>query len=867
MSKHAFILAVALGAAALALAGCDGDTAGGDGATDGGGGAGGGGGSGGAGGSDTCDLDGDGHRSLSCGGGDCNDRNDRVNPGAAEVCEGSVDENCDGSTDEGCDCLPGDRRSCFPPGPDAETRGIGACRDGSQACDDTGHWTDCAGAVEPADEGQTCDGLDNDCDGDADEGLVNDCGVCGEIPREICGNGLDDDCDGIVDPGNLCNVHCGGVDLANPDPPSLACCFRDPDVAGLQGEPTPYSTTCVEHPGMRPCAERPCLDLDGDPETTCVSQAVNGRHVCGAPNPAGAPTSTDACGFETPCAYLDCDDRQNQPCYSGPPQTLGVGICRGGTASCQADPVTGERNWTTCEGEVLPGTEVCGNREDDDCDGLVDEEDENGVRCPPTGRCAPDAAELCANQIDDDCDGFADEGCAASENSQACYTGPLGTRGQGICADGVQANVDGFWGPCEGQRLPEPERCGDGVDSDCDGTGAAGQGEDDGCCVPEGDEVCDGRDNDCDGLADEGVTSACGTCDEPCYVEPFSEPATCTEGSGRLCNRVEADPNDPDAFTLDDDKRSCGFAGALFVGVQQVNQIAKLDTATGQKVWQVDSLGSDPSRTAIPCDGGVWFGNRGFSGTQNPQFSNVVHLDRDGNVICRADITGLVRGVAIDASGNVWAGTYETNRLYKISGSSTIPHPDGLPRCEIIDLAPQDPNEEALVVGVPIYGIAMDHRGILWTSSTPTARVDTNTLAFELIQHQGAYGVAVDAEGDAWFGGGTVHEVYRDPPYNNMAQYQRLTQGQGYPVTVASDGMIWASDFTADRISRIDPVTGQAQTWQIPAGFGSGPHGIAEDEYGKFWTNFMNGGYSARFDPVTQTFDLFEGDSGIPRYP
>ncbi|MCA9616205.1 MAG: putative metal-binding motif-containing protein [Myxococcales bacterium] len=34
---------------------------------------------------------------------DCDDTLGAVNPGNAEVCEGSIDENCDGTVDEGCD--------------------------------------------------------------------------------------------------------------------------------------------------------------------------------------------------------------------------------------------------------------------------------------------------------------------------------------------------------------------------------------------------------------------------------------------------------------------------------------------------------------------------------------------------------------------------------------------------------------------------------------------------------------------------------------------------------------------------------------------------------------------------------------------
>ena len=53
---------------------------------------------------------------------------------------------------------------------------------------------------------ETCNGKDDDCDGQVDEGVKNKCGKCGAVPKEIC-NGKDDDCDGAKDEGGVC----GGV--------------------------------------------------------------------------------------------------------------------------------------------------------------------------------------------------------------------------------------------------------------------------------------------------------------------------------------------------------------------------------------------------------------------------------------------------------------------------------------------------------------------------------------------------------------------------------------------------------------------------------------------------------------------------------
>ncbi len=48
------------------------------------------------------DADGDGYEDEACGGTDCNDANQAVNPGASEICGDSLDNNCDGNVDEGC---------------------------------------------------------------------------------------------------------------------------------------------------------------------------------------------------------------------------------------------------------------------------------------------------------------------------------------------------------------------------------------------------------------------------------------------------------------------------------------------------------------------------------------------------------------------------------------------------------------------------------------------------------------------------------------------------------------------------------------------------------------------------------------------
>jgi hypothetical protein len=88
--------------------------------------------------------------------------------GTESQCNG-VDDDCDGSVDEGCACSAGDVQPCFLGAPG--NRGIGACADGTQTCmrgvEFAPYWGECMGGIRPSAE--KCDGLDNDCNGCADD--------------------------------------------------------------------------------------------------------------------------------------------------------------------------------------------------------------------------------------------------------------------------------------------------------------------------------------------------------------------------------------------------------------------------------------------------------------------------------------------------------------------------------------------------------------------------------------------------------------------------------------------------------------------------------------------------------------------------
>jgi hypothetical protein len=371
-----------------------------------------------------------------------------------EVCNG-LDDDCDGAVDDAPADVGG---ACVGDRPGVCAPGLVACVAGAPVCEPLS---------APAADDDTCDGIDEDCDGRIDEdarageacdtGLAGVCAgglrVCvggriaceGPAPvEEIC-NGLDDDCDGAmdeapIDAGGACDtgrpglcaagtVTCSDgvltcVPSAEPAASDDTCDGLDEDCDGTvdddvpvgEGGPCETGTVGVCAAGLRVC-------VDG--AWACVPQVEPSAEVCNALD--------DDCDGET-----DESPEDGLLCATG-----GVGDCAAGRRRCaDAD--------MTCVPEDRPAEETCDGR-DDNCDGTIDE----GLR-NACGACGPNAAEVC-DGLDQDCDGRVDEDATCPDDARCLFGACAPPCVNFECPDALVC-VDGFCIPdCGRAGCLDPE--------------------------------------------------------------------------------------------------------------------------------------------------------------------------------------------------------------------------------------------------------------------------------------------------------------------------------------------------------------------------------------------------------------------------
>ena len=638
------------------------------------------------------DDDNDGDPDLS----DCHSGDPEVHHGAEETCD-AIDNNCNGLVDEGYADSDGDQ--------------LADCQDSDDDNDGEPDQLDC-GPLEPSVNHQAievCDGLDNNCDGEADEGFP-------DADADELADCVDDDDDNDGDPdGNDCeptdqSVHhgalesCDGVDndcdMKVDEPYSAGCIVyyedKDDDGWGVGG-----NTTCLCE------ADDPYgATVGGDCDDTAWAVHPGGTEVCNG-------------------ADDECDGEADNPGASGCLLWYADGDGDGYGAASQCLCTPSEEYDTPSGGDcddgdpaIYPGASELCDEKDNDCDGLIDQGlDTNCGECDPTCHqvdIAPGGTEEFDPTPDNSSGVLQDDNgflTLVSEevelallwvaNSGESTVSKLDTRTghelarYHVCANPSRTAMDLYsnaWVACRSDggvaRIMTYEH--DCVDKNQDGTIQTSKDLDGNHEISAGEMLPKGQDE---------------------CVKFITYPG----GSCQRAAGVDADNN-------------------VWIGEWNGQILRKLSPDQGS-VMQTISIGCNPYGLVIDGDGIIWVSGRGCSKLVrvDPATGQWQHIDPP---------SGNLYGITVDNAGRIWLGHYSNY---------------GVSRYD-----PESETWEWITDGIGQHcprGVAASSEGYVYfglgcAGDHHLAEVNQETLEVNLIDLGGddrmSIGVAIDADGHAW---------------------------------------------------------------------------------------------------------------------
>ena len=386
---------------------------------------------------------------------------------------------------------------------------VGTCTIGKVAC-----------LTQVITQEQYCELNGGDCEKEYERKKYNDICIGNIRPAvEECGDGLDNNCDGEIDEG---------YDFDNDG-------FQTAAKVNSKGEPC--GTDCNDfNNAAYPGAPELCDGFDNN--CNCDGLDTNNDGIiCGCSMRSGCVSPDDGDGDPTTWDYLNrcCDKNVDEDVTTGYPMTLGdscwpdnpTGIdvdnlvyedtqcvyeegktfCDNGKIKCDAPPLVG------------PESEVCDGL-DNDCNGVADDYTEGSYE-----ECGSDVG-ACVSGL---------TVCNSEEGDLVCAGGYDGSPDD---------NCDGLDNDCDGDIDEHfaPQVCHNGCPEW--GFEYCVQGRLTNCDAPmptsEEETPCDGEDNDCDGLIDEGLVCEC---DPEIEVGPYAPSCTIAEmlADGIVCGKAQKD--------------------------------------------------------------------------------------------------------------------------------------------------------------------------------------------------------------------------------------------------------------------------------------------------------------------------------------
>jgi large repetitive protein len=423
---------------------------------------------------------------------DCDDGDALVSPDADEVCDG-IDNDCNSVVDDGV-------LSTFFI--DYDHDGYGSTAYTEEACEvPDGYAVDSTDCIDTDAEvnpgvGEICDGIDNNCDGEIDEGVmstfyadadadeygdplvvglgcappdgfVDDNSDCNDDDAsaylgavEVC-DGVDNNCDGSIDELVTTAFHRDADEDGHGDPDEVIYSCEMPEGYVLGG------TDCNDTDGSSfEGAPELCDGTDNDCDMEIDEGALSLYYIdYDADGYGSAAYFVEAC--EAPVGFVadvtDCDDLNDAV------SPAAVEICDGIDNNCDGgiDDGVGSTFYSDLDGDgfgnPLASVETCEPGPWMVSDGSDCDDTSPGIH--------PGATEVCDEQ-DNNCDGTIDEGVTSTFYMDFDGDG-YGSEDDTVeqCAPTVDFVAD--MTDCDDDvafsHPGAPDECDDGIDSDCDG--------------------------------------------------------------------------------------------------------------------------------------------------------------------------------------------------------------------------------------------------------------------------------------------------------------------------------------------------------------------------------------------------------------
>jgi len=482
----------------------------------------------------------------------------------------------------------------------------------------------------------------------------------------------------------------------------------------------------------------------------------------------------------------------------------------------EKDTISSDSSENDAKTDTKPSKPLC---VDPDGDGF-------GPNCDKGADCDnknPNFSVICP-----DCTKKSYAGCACTGVAANCYSGQAQWLGKGQCQAGVQLCKKGFWSECKGEILPTPE-------------------------------VCDAKDNNCNGLIDEGVLSACGTCDLSCTMQKvgpdFGNPFDIKGKKGLKINKKGY-------IELDIGKSNVDLSN-IWIANSSEQSVSKLNTKTGKEMGRYKTCGS-PSRTSVDLNGDVWVGCRSDGGVVKiiNDIKTCVDKNNNGVIETSTDLNGngtiesnemkpyqqdecvkfvvypdgktVARAAGVDKDNYAWIGFWSSKRLrrlHPLTGAST----------------------DLININCNPYGLVIDQKGIIWVAGrgcSQLVRVDPKTKAIKTVGNgKGSpYGINVDMFGKIWIANTNTYSSRYDPITGAWNSIKHNNRSRG--IATSNDGHIYVALDQTSSIAKINSVT-LTVVAHISLGAGRYPVGIAVDYDGYVWAINQSKATASKIDVNT----------------